>query len=163
MHAPDVDVSVVDGRAQECLAASDAVLVASGTATLEATLVKRPMVVAYRVAPLTNWILRGFGLVKSDVFLAAEPAGGAGPGAGVLPGAGTAGGTGSLPCCSSSNGLTCGSLPTHSARYDVALRREASARAADAVLRSRRGSTNADMQRASSTRSGADLTGAGPG
>ncbi len=68
MHAPDVEVSVVDGRAQECLAASDAVLLASGTATLEATLVKRPMVVAYRVAPLTNWILRGLKLVKTQYF-----------------------------------------------------------------------------------------------
>jgi lipid-A-disaccharide synthase len=67
-HAPAVHVHVVEGRAQEALAASDAVLVTSGTATLETALVKRPMVVAYRVAPVTSWLLRGMKLVKTDFF-----------------------------------------------------------------------------------------------
>lgn len=67
-HAPGVGVRLVDGRAQEAIAASDVVLVASGTATLEAALVKRPMVVAYRMAPLTSGLLRGFGLVKTEFF-----------------------------------------------------------------------------------------------
>jgi lipid-A-disaccharide synthase len=67
-HAPGVEVHVVDGHAQDAIAASDAVLVASGTATLETTLVKRPMVVAYRVAPLTGWLLRGLKLVKTEFF-----------------------------------------------------------------------------------------------
>ncbi len=67
-HAPGVNVRVLDGRAQDALTAADAVLVASGTATLEAALVKRPMVVAYRVAPLTGWLLREMGLVKTDYF-----------------------------------------------------------------------------------------------
>jgi lipid-A-disaccharide synthase len=67
-HAPGVQVRLVDGRAEEALTAADAVLVASGTATLETALVKRPMVVAYRVAPLTGWLLREMKLVKTDYF-----------------------------------------------------------------------------------------------
>jgi lipid-A-disaccharide synthase len=67
-HAPGVPVRLVDGRAQEAVAASDAVLVASGTATLETALVKRPMVVAYRVARLTGWLLRDLKIVKTEFF-----------------------------------------------------------------------------------------------
>jgi lipid-A-disaccharide synthase len=67
-HAPGVPVTVVDGRAQEALAAADAVLVASGTATLETALIKRPMVVAYRLAPLTAWLMRGMKLMKAEYF-----------------------------------------------------------------------------------------------
>jgi lipid-A-disaccharide synthase len=67
-HAPGVEVHLVDGRAQDVIAASDAVLVTSGTATLETALVKRPMVVAYRVAPLTGWLLREMKLVKTEFF-----------------------------------------------------------------------------------------------
>jgi lipid-A-disaccharide synthase len=67
-HAPDASVHVVDGRAQEAMTAADAVLVASGTATLETALVKRPMVVAYRVARLTGWLLRDLKLVKTEYF-----------------------------------------------------------------------------------------------
>ena len=67
-HAPQLAVHLVDGRAEEVIAASDAVLVASGTATLETALVKRPMVVAYRVAPLTGFLARQLKLVKTRFF-----------------------------------------------------------------------------------------------
>jgi len=59
----DLPLILLDGRSHTALAACDAVLIASGTATLEALLYKRPMVVAYRLAPLTYRILRR--LVKS--------------------------------------------------------------------------------------------------
>jgi len=59
----DLPLTLLDGRSHEALAACNAVLIASGTATLEALLYKRPMVVAYSVAPLTFWILKR--LVKS--------------------------------------------------------------------------------------------------
>jgi lipid-A-disaccharide synthase len=59
----DLPVTLLDGKSHLALAACNAVLIASGTATLEALLYKRPMVVAYRLAPLTYWILKR--MVKS--------------------------------------------------------------------------------------------------
>lgn len=59
---------LLDGRAHELLLAADVVLLASGTAALEAMLAKRPMVVGYKVAPLTAWIVRRLGLMRTDRY-----------------------------------------------------------------------------------------------
>lgn len=56
---------ILDGDAQRTMIASDVVLLASGTAALEAMLCKRPMVVGHRISPLTYRIVKLFGLLKS--------------------------------------------------------------------------------------------------
>ena len=59
---------VVDGDARSAMVAADVILLASGTATLEAMLAKRPMVVGYRVAPLTHALVKGLGLLKVERY-----------------------------------------------------------------------------------------------
>lgn len=66
LAARNLQLGLLDGQSHEALAACDAVLIASGTATLEALLHKRPMVVAYRVANLTYRLLRRF--MKTTLF-----------------------------------------------------------------------------------------------
>ena len=61
-------VLLLEGQAQQALAACDAAIVASGTATLETLLSRRPMVVAYRFGAVTAFLLRRLRLVKVPYF-----------------------------------------------------------------------------------------------
>lgn len=65
-HAQDLDYQVVLGQARTTMIASDAVLLASGTASLEAMLCKRPMVVAYKLKWLTHQMMKK--LYKPEYF-----------------------------------------------------------------------------------------------
>jgi lipid-A-disaccharide synthase len=60
--------TLIPRRAGEVMGASDVVLTASGTASLEALLTKRPMVVAYKMVPLTYWLVRRLGVAKLPHF-----------------------------------------------------------------------------------------------
>jgi lipid-A-disaccharide synthase len=65
---PVLHSHLFDGQARTALAAADVVLLASGTATLETMLSKRPMVVGYRISPLTYRVVRALGLIKVDRY-----------------------------------------------------------------------------------------------
>lgn len=51
-------LTLVNGQAREVMAASDALIIASGTATLEAALIGTPMVIVYKTHPITYWLAR---------------------------------------------------------------------------------------------------------
>ena len=60
-HRDELPLQIFDGHSHDALAAADAVLVASGTATLETALFKRPMVIAYKMAGLSAMLMRRMG------------------------------------------------------------------------------------------------------
>jgi lipid-A-disaccharide synthase len=59
--AEELPLTIMFGHAQDAMAAADVVLVASGTATLEAALLCKPMVITYKMPPATYWLLQGKG------------------------------------------------------------------------------------------------------
>lgn len=60
-EAHELPLTMLFGHAQEAMAAADGILVASGTATLEAALMKKPLVITYKMSP-TSWrIMRNMG------------------------------------------------------------------------------------------------------
>ena len=65
-HAPGLEALVSIGISRQTLAAADVVLTASGTATLEGLLSKRPMVVGYKLTPATYLVARWLRLVKVE-------------------------------------------------------------------------------------------------
>jgi lipid-A-disaccharide synthase len=65
---PEHQLIIFDGQAHLILQACDAVLLASGTAALEAALCNRPLVVAYKLNGLTHAIVKIFGLLKVKYF-----------------------------------------------------------------------------------------------
>jgi lipid-A-disaccharide synthase len=67
-HAPGVPLALLEGRSHEALAACDVTLIASGTATLEAALFKRPMVIGYKMNWL-SWIITDRGRYQPWVGL----------------------------------------------------------------------------------------------
>jgi lipid-A-disaccharide synthase len=72
------DVRLLSGQAHQAMIASDVVLLASGTAALEAMLAKRPMVVGYRISALTHRLVMALGLMNINRYslpnvLANEP------------------------------------------------------------------------------------------
>jgi lipid-A-disaccharide synthase len=63
---PDVPIFIVEGLTYDALGAADVTIVSSGTATVEAALMDAPMIVVYRLSPLTAFVARM--LVRTPLF-----------------------------------------------------------------------------------------------
>jgi len=70
-YSCDLDIRIFEERSRECMIAADAVILASGTASLEAMLLKKPMVITYRALALTYWLMER--LVGVNVGFAGLP------------------------------------------------------------------------------------------
>lgn len=57
-EAHDLPITLLFGHAHDAMIVADGVLVASGTATLEAALLKRPMVITYKLSPVSYWLAK---------------------------------------------------------------------------------------------------------
>lgn len=68
MLPPSAQALILDGHSHRAMAAADVVLLASGTAALEAMLAKRPMVVGYRISSITYAIVRRLRLLKTSLY-----------------------------------------------------------------------------------------------
>jgi lipid-A-disaccharide synthase len=62
------DITLVPNRPRQVMAAGDVVLCASGTATLETMLVNRPLVMVYRIAASTFWLVKNLRVIKRQLF-----------------------------------------------------------------------------------------------
>lgn len=64
-RAPTIQVTTYLGQSRELMLASDVILLASGTATLEAMLLKKPMLVCYKVSGFSYWVYTKFLKIKN--------------------------------------------------------------------------------------------------
>ncbi|AQM18993.1 MULTISPECIES: lipid-A-disaccharide synthase [Vibrio] len=62
--APELDFAIIEDTARNVITAADAVLLASGTVALECMLLKRPMVVGYKVNWLTGWLVQKLAITE---------------------------------------------------------------------------------------------------
>ena len=142
-QAPEKSViRTVNGQAQRVLAAADAAIVASGTATLETLLSGKPMVVAYKVSWLTNFVLRTLGLVKVQYFSQPNLLAGRRLVPEFSQGAVTGAALGAALLAELDDAAHLAELRREFARIHLALRRGGAGRAAEAVLRCARGMTS---------------------
>lgn len=66
--APNLPLQTVMGQSRTVMAAANYILMASGTAVLEGMLLGKPMLAAYKVAPLTAWLIRQFKMMQVEHF-----------------------------------------------------------------------------------------------